>query len=156
MRMSFFGPSPLLANNFYIQRVFFYFFWQQNLVLARENPLTVKWISQFMSFEFNFVTLAGAPALCFFFRCGRRHLAHLSGFVLLYWFRSRSGFGTHYHSTQFVFEFGCGLWLRCLAMVLTFLGYNFLIFIYFYNFYSGPNRECASFLLPTDLTPFFL
>lgn len=46
---------------------FFYFFWQQNLVLARENPLTVKWISQFMSFEFNFVTLAGAPALCFFF-----------------------------------------------------------------------------------------
>lgn len=67
MRMSFFGPSPLLANNFYIQRVFFYFFWQQNLVLARENPLTVKWISQYMSFEFNFVTLAGAPALCFFF-----------------------------------------------------------------------------------------
>jgi len=92
MRVSFFGPSPLLANGFYIHNVFGFFFWQRNLVLARENPLTVKWISQFMSFEFNFVTLAGAPALSFF-RCGRRHLAHLSGFVLLYWFRSRSRFG---------------------------------------------------------------
>lgn len=31
-------------------------FWAKNLVLANTNPLTVKWISQFMSFEFNFVT----------------------------------------------------------------------------------------------------
>lgn len=34
----------------------FFFFWAKNLVLANRNPLTVKWISQFMSFEFNFVT----------------------------------------------------------------------------------------------------
>lgn len=79
MWVPFFGPSPLLANGFYIFTVrlsgipsffsplpytYIYFF-----VLAtklgpgqRENPLTVKWISQFMSFEFNFVTLATALA----------------------------------------------------------------------------------------------
>jgi len=139
MPVSFFGPSPLLANGFYIHNVFGFFFWQRNLVLARENPLTVKWISQFMSFEFNFVTLAGAPALSLFslwpsslgtFKWICFALLVSVSFSFSFWTGSASG--SHSHFIWVAAEFCCGLWFRCLEMVPTFLGYNFLIFIYFY------------------------